>query len=323
MGKKSKPVLDFAVYAAVRLLVGIIQAIPYRAGLAIADGLATLVYKVDKRHRMVAHENLAFAFPETMGNDVPGGAKKRDAMVKASLRHFCRLVIEMIWLPRLFQVGSWKKLIDLGDNPTPLVRLLLSRRPILLATGHFGNWEMAGYMLGLLGFKTFAIARVLDNPYLEKFLRRFRQKTGQTILAKKGDFDQIQQVLGGGGILATLADQDAGPKGQFVPFFNRPASTHKALALMALEFNTPVAVVGLAKKGDPLRYRLEVEEILEPADFRNEPAAVAALTTRYTVALERMVRKYPEQYFWLHRRWKHQPAVRKTKKTAAADSTAA
>jgi KDO2-lipid IV(A) lauroyltransferase len=314
MAKAAKPILDFTVYVAVRLLVGVIQAIPYRAGITLADGLAWLVYQVDRRHRQVAHENLAFAFPDTLGNHVAGGVRRRDAMVRATLRHFCRLVIEMIWLPRLFQVGSWKKHIDLGDNPAPLVRLLLSGRPMLLATGHFGNWEMAGYMLGLLGFKTFAIARVLDNPHLEKFLRRFRQRTGQAILAKKGDFELIQGVLGSGGILATLADQDAGPKGQFVPFFHRPASTHKALALMALEYDTPVVVVGLAKVGEPLRYRLEVEEILEPADFKNEPASVAALTTRYTAALERMIRRHPEQYFWLHRRWKHQPAARKPKK---------
>ena len=314
MAKAGKPLVDFAIYAIVRLMVGIIQAIPYRTGLALADGLAALAYHLDKRHRMVAHENLAFAFPDTMGNHVPGGPKKRDVMVRATLRHFCRLVIEMIWLPRVFQVGSWKRHIDLGENPAPLIRLLLSGRPMLLATGHFGNWEMAGYMLGLLGFKTFAIARVLDNPYLENFLIQFRQRTGQTILAKKGDFDQIQNVLGAGGILATLADQDAGPKGQFVPFFNRPASTHKALALMAIEYNTPVVVVGLAKIAEPMRYRLEVEEILEPADFKNEPAAIAALTTRYTNALERMVARHPEQYFWLHRRWKHQPPIRKPKK---------
>ena len=318
MAKKGAKLSHLAVYAAVRLLVGIVQAIPYRVGISMADALAWLAYRFDRRHRMVAHENLAFAFPDTLGSHVPGGNRRRDAMVRATLRHFCRLVIEMIWLPRLFQVGSWKNHIDLGENPAQLVRLLLSRRPMLLATAHFGNWEMAGYMLGLLGFKSYAIARVLDNPYLELFLRRFRQRTGQTILAKKGEFDQIQGVLSHGGILATLADQDAGPKGQFVSFFNRPASTHKALALMALQYDTPVVVVGLAKLGEPMRYRLEVEEILEPADFREEPAAVAALTTRYTAALERLIRRHPEQYFWLHRRWKHQPSAKKTQKKAAA-----
>ncbi|MCE2806501.1 MAG: hypothetical protein LW700_15050, partial [Gemmataceae bacterium] len=125
MAKAAKPILDFTVYVAVRLLVGVIQAIPYRAGITLADGLAWLVYQVDRRHRQVAHENLAFAFPDTLGNHVAGGVRRRDAMVRATLRHFCRLVIEMIWLPRLFQVGSWKKHIDLGDNPAPLVRLLL------------------------------------------------------------------------------------------------------------------------------------------------------------------------------------------------------
>ena len=79
-----------------------------------------------------------------------------------------------------------------------IVGCLLSDQPLLIVTGHFGNWEIAGYALGLLGFKTYAIARTLDNPYVEKFLRKFRQKTGQRLLAKKGDFDQMQEILEAG-----------------------------------------------------------------------------------------------------------------------------
>ena len=171
-------------------------------------------------------------------------------------------------------------------------------------------------MLFRSGFRSYAIARVLDNPRLEEFLKKFRQRTGQTILAKKGDFDRITEVLSAKGILATLADQDAGPRGQFVNFFNRPASTHKALALMALEYDAPVVVCGTARVGSPLRYRLEIEEIIEPSSFKQEPAAVARLTEAYTAALERLIRRYPEQYFWLHRRWKHEPPKRSKARTA-------
>jgi len=124
-----------------------------------------------------------------------------------------------------------------------LVEALLSGRSVLLVTGHFGNWEMGGYVLGLLGFTTHAIARELDNTYLMISCAVFRERTGQHVLAKKGDYLKMRKLLANNGILATLADQDAGAKGQFVDFFNRPASTHRAVALMALEYNVPMIVI--------------------------------------------------------------------------------
>ncbi len=184
-------------------------------------------------------------------------------------------------------------------------------------TGHFGNWELGGYTLGLLGFSTFAIARKLDNPYLNDFLlHRFRQRTGQRILYKDGDFERIQAVLAGGGAIATLGDQDAGRRGQFVDFFGRPASTHKAVALLALEFDAVMAVIGVPRFGEPMRYEVRVEEVILPEEYAGRPDAVRAITQRFTAALERMVRRAPEQYFWLHRRWKHEPPVRKAKRAA-------
>ncbi|MGL6097765.1 MAG: lysophospholipid acyltransferase family protein, partial [Fimbriiglobus sp.] len=187
---------------------------------------------------------------------------------------------------------------------------LLDRRPLLVVTGHFGNWEMAGYALGAFGFETFAIARVLDNPHLEQFLKRLRERTGQTVIAKKDDFDRLTTVLRGGGKVATLADQDAGPRGVFVDFFGRPASAHKAVALMAIEFDAPMVVVGVPRVGERMDYRIVCEDVIDPRDFADRPDAVKAITQRYHTALEQAIRRHPEQYFWLHRRWKTAPAKR-------------
>ena len=170
---------------------------------------------------------------------------------------------------------------------------------------------MAGYALGALGFRTYAIARVLDNPHLERFLSRFRQGTGQTILAKKSDFARLTAAVATGGKVAVLADQDAGPRGVFVPFFGRPASAHKAVALMALEFDARIVVVGVPRVGDPMRYEVVCEDAFDAADYADRPDAVKAITERYHAALERLIRRHPEQYFWLHRRWKTRPAERK------------
>jgi KDO2-lipid IV(A) lauroyltransferase len=225
------------------------------------------------------------------------------------------LLVEIIHVPRKLHPTNWRQYLDLAGGRA-LVDGLLSPRPLLLVTGHFGNWELGGYVLGLLGFTTHAIARTLDNPYLDDFLRSFRERTGQKVLAKKDDFDNIQSVLANGGVLATLADQDAGARGLFVDFFGRPASTHRAVALLAVEYNVPMLVMGTPRVGEPMQYRVVVEEAIYPTEYQDKVEAVRGITQRFTSALERIVRRFPEQYFWLHRRWKHQPAPRKSKRAA-------
>jgi KDO2-lipid IV(A) lauroyltransferase len=309
MAKPRKPALDLAVYLAVRAVVCAVQALPARWAFAAAGLLAWLAYRVDRRHRLVAADNLRHAFPDL-------GPDAIDRLVRGCYRHFATLVVEIALLPRKLHAHNWRRYASLVGRD--LVGGLLDRRPLLIVTAHFGNWELAGFLLGVLGFRTFAVARVLDNPHLERFLKSFRQKTGQTIIAKKDDFDRLAAALRAGGKVATLADQDAGPRGVFVEFFGRPASAHKAVALMAIEFDAPLAVCGTPRVGGPLRYAAVCEEVIDPREYVGRTDAVKAITQRYHTALERLIRRHPEQYFWLHRRWKTQPAARKGKAGPAA-----
>lgn len=310
MAKDRRPATDYLVYLAVRSVLAVVQALPIHLARGVAKLLARLAYTVDKRHREVARDNLRQAFPGQYSD------AELNRLVLGVYEHFIGLVVEIAFLPRKLHVSNWRKYLDLigGDK---IIDGLTSGRPLLIVTGHFGNWEMAGFALGLLGFKTYAVARVLDNPYLERFLKSFRQKTGQTILAKKGDFDQMQELLENGAVIATLADQDAGPRGLFVEYFGRPASTFKSIALMSIEFNVPIVVIGTPKIALPMTYEIVAEDAIEPTEYSSRPDAAKALTQRFTSSIERLVRRHPEQYFWLHRRWKHQPPVRKSKAVAA------
>jgi KDO2-lipid IV(A) lauroyltransferase len=313
--KPPKPAVDLAVFLAVRMLVAAVQAMPPAWGFRLSELLAWAAYRIDRRHREVAADNLRNAFP-----DLP--PDRIDRLVRGCYRHFCRVVIEIMLLPRKLHVANWRRYGTMATGGA-VVPHLLRDRPVLVVTGHFGNWEMAGFALGLFGFRTYAIARVLDNPRLEAYFKRFRQGTGQTIIAKKDDFDRLTDVLSGGGKVATLADQDAGPRGVFVDFFGRPASTHKAVALMAIQFDAVMAVIGVPRVGegpDGFTYSIHCEDVIDPREYAARPDAVRAITERYTVALERMIRRHPEQYFWLHRRWKSQPAKRE-KKPAPAGAT--
>ena len=309
MSKSRSRFIDYLVYLVVRLFICLIQAMSLDMACNLAGLLAWLLHRLDRRHASVADENLRHAFAGALTE------AQRHRLVAEVYQHFCRLLIEMIHLPRRLHIHSWRRYLDLKDGPQ-LVDRLLSDRPLLIVTAHFGNWEMGGYMLGLLGFQTYAVARPLDNPYLDHFLRRFRERTGQTILTKKGDFDVMRQVLAEGGVLATLADQDAGQRGLFVDFFGRPASTHKAIALLALEHRAPILVILPRNIGRPLCYEIAIEEVILPEDYEGQPDAVRAITQRFTSAVERGARRAPQQYFWLHRRWKHTP--QKAKRRAVA-----
>ena len=309
MPKQRSRIADYAVYLVVRLLVCVVQALSLAGARRLAAGLAWLAYRVIRRLREVALDNLRHAYPGRFSE------AELHAQVQAVYFHFCRVLVEIIHLPRRLHCDNWREHIELVGGQE-MVESLLSGRALLIVTGHFGNWEMAGYALGLLGFRTYAIARTLDNPYLNAFLLKFREKTGQTILDKENDFARIQGVLRGGGVLATLADQDAGQRGQFVNFFGRPASTHKAVALLALEHDAVLAVAGVPRVAEPLGYQIITEDVIRPEEYAGKPNAVRTITERFTVALERLVRRFPTQYFWLHRRWKHQPQPRKSKRAA-------
>lgn len=309
---------DYAAYLALRSVVCLVQMLTPRLAYALADALARLTYALAKGRRRVALENVRAAFPELAAD--PAAA---DRLVRAMFRHFLRAIFELAILPRKLHVANWRKYFSIGARGVPE---LLQGRALLVVTGHLGNWEMAGFALGLLGFRTHAIARALDNPYLERYALHFRQKTGQTIIAKNDDFDRLTAVMGGAGTVATLADQDAGPRGVFVDFFGRPASTHKAIALLALQFDAVMLVMGVprVRRSDypqhpdfdpasplaPLFYAVRLADVIDPREYANDPNAVKAITQRYTAALEVLVREHPEQYFWLHRRWKHQPKAK-------------
>jgi KDO2-lipid IV(A) lauroyltransferase len=320
MAKPRNRTVDLAVYIAIRIVVCVIQAVPPVLAFWLADRIAWLLYRYVPSRRRVAIENLNAAYPELLENP-----DRADWLVRAMYKHFIRAAVEGLLLPRKLHVHNWRSYVDLHPA-VGLPAAMFSERPALLVTAHYGNWELAGYAMGALGFKTYAIARVLDNPHLERFVLRLRQSTGQTIIAKKDDFDRLTAVMQGGGKVGTLADQDAGPRGVFVDFFGRPASTHKAVALMAIEFDAHLVVIGVPRverssyrSGPALPgmeavfYAVEVEDVIDPQDYAGRSDAVKAITQRYSAALERLIRRHPEQYFWLHRRWKHQPAARKQK----------
>lgn len=299
--KVRRPWLDYLVYLAVRMLVSFAQMLTIEQSYALAGFLAWVLYHVDERHRKVGLENLAMAFGDRY---TPA---ERDRIVREVYRHFCCMLMEILHTPRRIHLTNYRDHVELVGHEPILDQMITGGRPMIFLSGHYGNWELAGYVFGLFGFPTVSVARTLDNPYLDRYLRSFRERTGQSLIPKTGGFDQMVEVLRSGQVLSFLADQDAGQRGLYVDFFGRPASTHKAIALLAIEHRAPV-VVGVARRiGPGFRYEIRCEDIIDPADLAGSADDVRLLTQRFTSALERLIRQDPTQYLWLHRRWKHQP----------------
>jgi Kdo2-lipid IVA lauroyltransferase/acyltransferase len=308
--KIRRPWLDYLVYLAVRMLISFAQMLTIRQSYALAGFLGWFIYRLDARHRRVGYENLELAFGDRFT------PTERDRIVREVYRHFCSMLMEILHTPRRIHLANYRDYIELVGHEPILDQMITGGRPMIFLSGHYGNWEIAGYVFGLFGFPTVSIARTLDNLYLDRYLRSFRERTGQSLIPKSGGFDQMVEVLRDGRVLSFLADQDAGQRGLYVDFFGRPASTHKAIALLAIEHRAPV-VVGVARRiGPGFRYEIRCEDIIDPAELTGTADDARLLTQRFTSALERLIRQDPTQYLWLHRRWKHQPKAKPARITA-------
>ena len=289
--------IDYSVYLVVRVAIATIQALPLSVCERVAEAMATLFTSVIPLRRKVLMENLGIAFPQL------NAAQQRE-MAWGMWRHLFLLLMEVAHTPRKVHRTNWRELVDVPQNEA-IIRTLYTERPAVVISGHFGNFELGGYLLGMFGFPTHTVARTLDNRYLDRFVNEFRSRTGQFILPKQGSGEQIEQLLASGGALTLLGDQAAhSQRGCWVPFFGKPASTHKAVALFSLSFDAPTIVVGVRRKHRMLQYQIDVADVIDPAAADFPYAGVQPMTEWYTGCLEKIILSDPQQYWWIHRRWK-------------------
>ncbi|MSR56152.1 MAG: lipid A biosynthesis acyltransferase [Planctomycetaceae bacterium] len=300
-----------AEYLVFRTLVCVVQALSPRLCLRIANGLGAFVHYVVP-HTLTRYDVARTNIKEAFGERYTDG--EIDQIIRRMWIHLFRMVIEMIQLPRRLRLDNVVSQVEFQNKPE-VVGALCSGRPVILLSGHFGNWEMAISIFGLFGFRMGLVARPLDNPFLDRWFLRFRKYTGHRPIPKNGGSGAMVTLLERGGSLALAGDQDAGSSGLFVNYFGRPASTHKSIGLLAIEYQALICV-GYAYRlehqtldnGWP-KFELGCEEVIDPREFQTQDA-LQQITQRYTAALERVVRRAPEQYFWVHRRWKSVPRSR-------------
>lgn len=299
-------------YVAFRFLACMIDMLSVRQTARIAETLAwgftRLLPKKWTRYH-VARENIQRAFGDRFSPD------EIDELIRKMWVHLFRLVAEVIQFPRKMRLENCREVI-VFRNRRAAVKALTTDRPVLLLGGHFGNWEASMATFGVFKFRQGVIARKLDNPYLHEWFKQARERTGHQLLLKQGGWDGMVELLEARGQIGLLGDQDAGPRGTFVDFFGRPASTFRSIALMALQYDALI-VVGYGRRLPDdfnnarwVRYEIGCEEVIDPREIDADDE-VRAITERYTRALERAIERSPEQYFWVHRRWKSVPGQKR------------
>lgn len=300
---KRKLLADWLVYLLVRIFVCVIQTLRIETCQVVAKVFAIVACDVVRLRRKVIDENLQTAFPALE-------PRQRQMLARAMWEHLVVMLCEIAQAPRKIHRSNWHQFVTF-ERKQELVRYLLDARPSVMVSGHFGNFEIGGFVTGLLGFPSYTVARPLDNPYLDQFVRRFREANGQFILPKRGSAWPIDDVLKAGGLLVVLGDQSAGPKGCWIDFFGKPASYHKAIALFPLISAAPLLIVYSLRAGRPLHFEMGLIEVADPKNLRSQLQGVTPLMQWYNDALEKLVRRTPEQYWWVHRRWKGEPPRRR------------
>ncbi|HOB75810.1 MAG TPA: lysophospholipid acyltransferase family protein [Phycisphaerae bacterium] len=297
---RRRPLIDWLIYCGIRLVGMAFQMFPINVNLRTARWMGSIWYRLMRRHRERAFEHLRLAY----GNELSQADRERIAL--ASMQQMTMLAVETLFTPRLINEWTWPRYVRL-KNLGPAADVLLSRRGAILVTGHYGSWELLGFTLTALGFPTVAVMRPLDNPYLNSYVMDVRARRGLQLLYKKGAARSAGEILSSGGTLAFIADQNAGHKGLFVDFFGHKASTYKSIGLLAIEYKVPI-VVGYARRvSDRFEYELGCNRVIHPEEWAGKDDELRWITQEYTRAIEAFIREAPEQYLWIHRRWKSRP----------------
>ena len=285
-------------YAAVRAVLAAVRVMPDRLVRACGTALGLAFYAVDGAHRRIAHQNLAAAFPQRSDAE-------RGAISRAAFAHFGRLLMALLNVATLSPDEMLARVeIDGEDRARSAYA---QQKGVLFVTGHFGFWELQALVHALRVEPVSVIGRALDNPLLNRLLEDIRQRTGNTVIYRKGTLRRILRTLQAGHGVAVLIDQHImSPEAIYVDFFERPAATTSAIAALAMRTGAPVVPVFALPLADG-RYRLIYEHPVDPPRGAGGEA-IREFTQRCTDVLEMYVRRDPHLWLWMHRRWRDVPA---------------
>lgn len=284
--------------ALLKIAAFIIGRLPVALSVFLGRRLGSVVYAIDRKRKLITMENLRRAY----GSELSDAQIER--ITKGVFIHLATVFFEFMRIP-------WMKESDL-DGYVDFVglenidRALRRGKGVMLFTAHIGNWELMAAALGLKGYPVQIVARTLDNPLMEEFVKWARTRSSNSILAKNRAMRRLIKRLSENAIVGILLDQNvAREEGVFVDFFNIPACTNRGPAMLAVA--TGAAVIPIFTVREGTRHKVFIMDEVEMRDTGEREADAAFNTAGCTRIIEEEIRRHPEQWFWVHRRWKTRP----------------
>lgn len=292
---KDAPVRHALEYLAIWPVLRLLRALPHPAARGFGSGLGALAWRLDRRRRRIALDNLAQALPELT-------AERRREIAADCFRHFGASFCDALSAAR-FELPELCRRVDLVGLEH-LIAAEQRGRGVIVLSAHFGNWEIVPPMVALARGPMASVGRPADNPHVDRVIQTLRTRFGNRSLAKRGAVRELFRILGAGGRVGLLIDQKVrAEEGIDVPFFGRPALTSPIVARLALRTGAPI-VAAFGDHRPAGRYRVELHPALYP-EGEDDAESTLALTQRCLKLCEQVVRSAPERWLWLHRRWHH------------------
>jgi Kdo2-lipid IVA lauroyltransferase/acyltransferase len=280
-------------------VVTVLGAIPRSGALAVGRFVAWTTYHLSKRLRAIATHNLKLALPELQPSE-------REQIVRGVFANLGRLLAEFCQLPRLTSENVSERVIY--DGYENFGRALKRGQGVLFLTAHYGAWELCPYAHALYGHPLKFVVRPIDNPLVDELVNGYRMGSGNQVIEKKNSLKEILVTLKRGDAVGILIDQNTFREaGVFAPFFNIPACTTTSLATIALRTGAAIVPGVLIWDKHLRKHQLRFEPPVELVQTGNKQQDILTNTTRCNQVLEELVRKHPDQWLWVHRRWKTRP----------------
>ena len=290
-------IIEWIQYVLILLFIKIINVFSFKISLQIGRFIGLLLYLFDARHRNVAINNLMASFPEKSHNEI-----KRIA--KESSRNIGCTIAEMA---RVFKGGrEWVDNAVIFEGRENIEKALEKGKGVLVVTAHIGNWEV-GALASARDFRLNFVVRPLDNRFINSLIYKLRIAFNSGVIAKKNAIREILRCLNKNEIVAILMDQNTSrEEGMFVDFFGRKACTTPVVALLALRTGAPVIPTFTIREGIG-KFKVVIGEAIEVVSSGDNQRDIEKYTAIFTGVIESTIRRYTDQWFWLHRRWKTKP----------------
>lgn len=300
--RRASPLRLQLEYLAVRGIVGFLGLLPLTLALRVGEAAASLAYLIDRVHRRIGMRNLEIAFPEKP-------VRERRRILRASFLNLGRMAAELAHLPRLSD-AELKEMVRFEDEAWWSEAIGWERPTgVLVLSGHFGNWELFVFAHGRRGHPVSMVHRAIANPHIDRWFNALRARAGTRLVKKSRAAGEVLRALRDKELLVLPFDQNSTRGiGVFVDFFGLPASTNSGMARIALRADAPIVPAFIVREGRSARHIVHVLPLIEVERTGDPQRDIIHNTERCSAVFEDMVRKYPEQWLWMHKRWKTRPA---------------